>query len=417
VNGPAPSPALYTENGPEAFWRLLRPEPSSREWSKAAAAAIVELPLSVRRGGSTMDAILFNTLGEGQFGPRHWRLGRWRRGYYRLKPLLPRPLTRWMRSAHRKRAEAAFTLGWPVEPRFVRFQERSLAQLLERRGSTSASFLHFWPQGRRFALVLTHDIETAGGQAFAGRVADLEERLGFHSSFNFVAEDYALDHGLIADLRARGFEVALHGCKHDGRLFSSRRMFAKRAKRINRHLRALGAVGFRSPLTHRHPAWMQDLEIDYDLSFFDTDPYEPLPGGVMTIWPFRIGRFIELPYTLAQDHTLFWILGQRTPRIWLEKLEFIRRHCGLALLNTHPDYLSDPGCGRLYEALLNALHPLADEFWQALPRDAARWWATRSETLDPAGLPGSCTAHLQLAGGELQFTLPSIRPGEMAAEA
>ena len=31
---------------------------------------------------------------------------------------------------------------------------------------------------------------------------------------------------------------------------------------------------------------MQALEIEYDLSFFDTDPCEPIPGGTMSIWPF-----------------------------------------------------------------------------------------------------------------------------------
>ena len=45
---------------------------------------------------------------------------------------------------------------------------------------------------------------------------------------------------------------------------------------------------------------MRHLEIEYDLSFFDTDPFEPIPGGTMSIWPFFIGHFVELPYTLAR---------------------------------------------------------------------------------------------------------------------
>ena len=405
AEGPAPTPSLYSGNAPDVFWRLLmRQPPEAEEWAAAVAAAAVELPAEVR-AGSTLDAILFNSLGEGQFGPEHWNLDRWRRAYYRLKPMLPRSLTRWMRLVHRRRAESAFPLGWPVEPRFVRFQERTVAVLLERAGLTSASFIHFWPAQRRFALVLTHDVETATGQAFVHRVADLEERLGFRSSFNFVAEDYRLDHGLIADLRARGFEIGLHGCKHDGRLFSSRRTFVQRARRINEHLKALGAAGFRSPLTHRQPAWMQDLDIQYDLSFFDSDPYEPVSGGVMTIWPFRMGRFVELPYTLAQDHTLFWVLGERTPRLWLEKLDFVRAHCGLALLNTHPDYLKTPGCGRLYEALLDRLQLLADDFWHALPGEVARWWAGRADSSNPPYLPGAITAQLEVAKGELHVSL------------
>src|SRR5207247_9781434 len=137
----------------------------------------------------------------------------------------------------------------------------------------------------------TREVETAGGQAFVPQVADLEERLGLRSSFNFVAERYALDAGLMADLVARGFEVGLDGRRHDGRELRSRQAFEAHAPHVNRHLRRLGAVGFRSPLTHRHPEWMQSLDVEYDASFFDSDPFEPMPGGTMSLWPFTIGRF------------------------------------------------------------------------------------------------------------------------------
>ena len=119
----------------------------------------------------------------------------------------------------------------------------------------------------------------------------------------------------------------------------------RRAKRINAHLKELDAVGFRSPLTMRNPEWMQALEIEYDLSFFDTDPYEPMPGGTMSIWPFILGHFVELPYTLMQDYTLTAVLGETTPRLWLQKVDFIERYHGMALVNTHPDYLLNPRPG------------------------------------------------------------------------
>jgi hypothetical protein len=105
---------------------------------------------------------------------------------------------------------------------------------------------------------------------------------------------------------------------------------------INRHILEFQADGFRTPYTHRNPEWMQLLDIKYDLSFFDTDPFEPMPGGVMSIWPFTIGHFLELPYTLAQDSTLFNVLGETSPRIWLEKLAFIKNYYGMALMLVHP---------------------------------------------------------------------------------
>jgi hypothetical protein len=238
-------------------------------------------------------------------------------------------------------------------------------------------------------------------------VAELEERLGFRSSFNFVAERYPLDRGLIRDLQSRGFEVGVHGLKHDGRLFSSRREFERRAAKINDHLRALGAVGFRSPLTHRNPEWMQSLDIEYDLSFFDTDPYEPLPGGTMSLWPFQLGRFLELPYTLVQDFTLTDVLRETTPALWLQKLEFLERFNGMALLNTHPDYLRSEGRFELYADFLQQIR-YRDNYWSALPRDVARWWRERAEAEDVASLRGAVEGVIRLReDGQVAVEVPA----------
>ena len=202
--------------------------------------------------------------------------------------------------------------------------------------------------------------------------------MGFRSSFNFVPERYPIDQSLIAELKERGFEVGIHGLKHDGKLFSSRNEFERRAKLINKYLKAFGAVGFRTPLTHRNPEWMQALEIEYDLSFFDTDPFEPTPGGTMSVWPFFIGHFVELPYTLVQDYTLTSVLGETSPRLWLEKVDFIKEFHGMALLNSHPDYLKDSKTFRIYVEFLETMKKNR-EYWHALPRDVARWWKSRAE--------------------------------------
>ena len=70
--------------------------------------------------------------------------------------------------------------------------------------------------------------------------------------------------------------------------------------------------------------WLHDLDIAYDASTFDTDPFEPQPDGVGTIFPYWIPGpcapaseipntqlavsrpgYVELPYTLPQDSSLF----------------------------------------------------------------------------------------------------------------
>lgn len=384
---------LWRCNTPSAFWRC-QPDPPPAYWHMATQNAL--RVLRMENLPADLDALPAFILGEGQFGADHWQLSRLRRLYYRVKPLLPRPLIYLLRQLQRHSARAAFALGWPIEERYARFLWETLRQLLIVTGCDALFFRPFWPQGRRFAFVITHDIETAAGQAFVPQVADLDAAYGFRSAFNFVAERYPLDEKLLADLRRRGFEVGVHGLKHDGRLFSSYAVFARRARKINQHLKALQAGGFRAPLMHRHPGWMQVLEIEYDLSFFDSDPYEPLPGGTMSLWPFQLGRFMELPYTLAQDCTLANILRETTPRLWLEKVDFIERYRGMALINTHPDYLRDGRIWRIYEEFLRAMQ--GRDLWAALPHEVANWWRERRATAlpDNAPLSSACFVDGQL---------------------
>jgi len=400
------SPDLYGQNSPERFWRVQLDPPASREeWDEATRQAAVVLPSPVRAVADDTCRLLAMTLGEGQFGPRHWEGGSAQRLYYLIKPAIPQRLTRGLRLAYGARRSGELQMGWPIEPRYAWFQFGVIGHLLRITGRTSFSFLNFWPAGRRFALVLTHDIETAEGQSFVREVAALEEGLGFRSSFNFVPERYPLDRVLMEELRARGFEVGVHGLRHDGKLFSRPDEFMRSAARINGYLREFGAVGFRAPLTQRQPEWMQALDIEYDSSFFDTDLYEPIAGGTMSVWPFHLGRFVELPYTLVQDHTLVHILGERTPRLWLEKVDFIASVHGMALMLTHPDYLRDPRAWRIYRNFLEVMDERRD-YYHALPVDVARWWRARAAARGPEELPAGAAAEIAGIDGS---ELPSIR--------
>lgn len=367
---------LWSQNKPQDFWQC-EPAFGNDLWEEATLRALPELNLV--ENPANIDDLLKFILGESQFGVDHWQLSQMRRLYYDLKPFLPRWLTRSLRRLLQSKHTRGFELGWPIEERFPRFQFDVLKNVLELSGQPSIRFRSLWPTGKRFSLVLTHDVETDKGQKFVRRVADLEENLGFRSSFNFIPEAYRVDIGLLNELRQRGFEVGIHGLKHDGKLFSSRAEFDKRVVKINRYLKDFNAVGFRAPLTQRHPEWMQALDIEYDLSFFDTDPFEPISGGTMSIWPFSLGHFVELPYTLAQDYTLTSVLGETTPKIWLEKVDFIAKYHGMALVNSHPDYLLMQSTWNVYSQFLNSMKTRSD-YWHALPCDAARWWQRRASS-------------------------------------
>jgi len=246
-----------------------------------------------------------------------------------------------------------------------------------------------WPEDKRFALILKHDVDTLKGHDRCKKIVSLEIERGFHSAFYFVPKRYDVSPQLRHHLVSNGFEVGLHGLYHDGKLFRSRNIFQQRAVEINKYMREWGSVGFSSPSSHRNFEWIHDLTIDYDTSSFDTDPFEPQPDGVGTIFPLMIqGKceqkgYIELPYTLPQDFTLFCIMKEKGIDIWKKKLDWIASHNGMALLTTHPDYMDFDGKNNCveeypvahYEELLDYVkNTYEGQYWHVLPKEIAQHW-------------------------------------------
>jgi peptidoglycan/xylan/chitin deacetylase (PgdA/CDA1 family) len=254
-----------------------------------------------------------------------------------------------------------------------------------------------WPEGKRFAFILSHDVEGERGLANCQRLADLEKKLGFCSSFNFIPEGgYQAPQELRESLRSQGFEVGVHDLRHDGKLYHGRDEFSRRAVRINSYLKDWQAVGFRSGFMFHNLEWLHDLDIEYDASTFDTDPFEPQPDAARTIFPFwnagPNGKgYVELPYTLAQDSTLFLLLKEKTTEIWTRKLEWVAAHGGMALVNVHPDYVdfdNKPASFTTYpvrhyvEFLEWVRKQYAEKYWNCLPRELALWYS-RQHDLKP----------------------------------
>ena len=298
------------------------------------------------------------------------------RAYYLLRPLLPRRLQLAMRRRYARRRGLGSFPAWPIEDVLVRMRDDELRAQLGEHGDDGVPLVGYWPDGHRFAWVLTHDVEGPAGVENIAVVRALEERYGLVSSWNFCAEQYPIPDGVFDRLREQGCEIGLHGIDHRGRLFASRARFESDLPAIHRYLREWGADGFRSPALHRVADWMPELACAYDTSFPDTDPYEPQPGGCCSIWPFFNGDLVELPVTLAQDHTLFEILGRDDIEVWTRKSDWLAEQGGLANVIIHPDYMLSAERMDLYEALLQHLVGL-DGGWHALPRDVAGWWRAR----------------------------------------
>ncbi len=311
--------------------------------------------------------------------------------YYHFKPYLPWRLRLSLRRLWYRRIRRHYTHVWPIK---------------QTAGHAPAGWPG-WPGGKKFAFVLTHDVETAEGLECCRELTAMERRLNFRSSFNFVPEgSYTVPSALRTWLAENGFEVGVHDLKHDGKLYRSRGSFKRNAERINRHLKDWNVVGFRSGFMLHNLEWLHDLNIEYDASTFDTDPFEPQPDGADTIFPFwvpapgahppassirhpvssfqhpasgipdlasdpasRISHppsisasqhfsisafgkiplpasrpgYVELPYTLPQDFCLYILLQEQTIDIWKRKLDWIASRGGMALLDVHPDYLSFSG--------------------------------------------------------------------------
>lgn len=299
------------------------------------------------------------------------------RAYYALKPHLPRRLQIALRRLYARRQMRTEFPRWPIEPLLVERRRAEWRDAVARRGGEPLPTVAPWPDGKRFAAILTHDVEGAAGVANVRRIIELERRHGFVSSWNFVADWYPIPDGLLDHVRASGCEVGLHAVKHDCKLFESRASFEAELPAIHRYLAEWDAVGFRSPATHRNPDWMPELGALYDTSFPDTDPFEPQPGGSCSILPFFLGEMVELPITLVQDHTLWEILREQTIEQWTLKSDWIVANGGLINPIVHPDYLDTPARLRMYEEFLEYLAGLEDG-WHAPPREVASWWRTRA---------------------------------------
>lgn len=304
--------------------------------------------------------------------------------FYGVKRSIPRSIQLGMRRRLVKRQGDPVFPAWPFEAAGADLVRIAVADALLERGVDAARFPWFWPDGAEAAVTLTHDVESADGLARASVIAGWEERHGFRSSFNIVSDWYPIDMRLVLHLANRGHEIGSHAIHHDRSLFASRDEFARQLPLLRDAAERLGAVGFRSPATHRVVEWLAELPFSYDCTMPHSDPYEPIPGGTATAWPFFHGEVVELPYTAPQDHTLFNLLGHRDCTLWRQQLERLISCNGVFQVLTHPDgeYLGRSVIGEAYRELLAAIAQ-HDDVWVALPRDIADWWRRRAQGLTP----------------------------------
>ena len=295
--------------------------------------------------------------------------------YYLLKPILPWRLRVALRQVRAQRRRKAFADVWPIDPS----------------AAAVPNGWPGWPEGKQFAFVLSHDVEGQKGFDRIPKVVELTRKYGFRASFNLIPKgEYPVDRQILDFLDRSGFEAGVHGLEHDGKLYKSKQKFVEKALQIRRVLQNWNACGFRSPLMQHRLGWIHEFGCDYDASTFDVDPFEPQPDGMSTIFPFWVKGegntgYVELPYSIVQDFSLYIVLGEKNNDIWKKKLDWVAGHGGMALINTHPDYMCFNGKSNrdefpvaLYEDFLRyAREKYGDVMWHALPREVAGYYRAK----------------------------------------
>jgi hypothetical protein len=330
--------------------------------------------------------------------------------FYTLKPLIPRSVQILARRRMALRRARRCHDSWPIS---------------EASGGSPSGWPG-WPDGKRFALVLTHDVESAVGVSNCERLADLEQQRGFRSTFGFVPLRYHTPERLRQTLLSRDFEVMVHDLYHDGRLYRNRKIFEERRPHIDDFLRQWQCRGFSSGSMLHNLPWIGDLDIDFDTSTYDVDPFEPQACGIGRIFPFWVQPpdrpgFVELPYTLPQDFTLFVLLREVTTAVWRRKLDWIVQNGGMALIKVHPDYMafgpndtrSDRYPAEFYTDFLDYLDSrYRGEFWLAHPSEVARYWRGLQQEQGANGISASKTfcsscQRAHAAGWLSEYPLPN----------
>lgn len=313
-----------------------------------------------------------------RFVTQEWLL----KAYYFVRALLPASVRRHLQRAYFSDWRSRPFPAWPVDFTVDTLHEEFLRLSMRAAGVPKLPFIWFWPEGAPSCLIMTHDVETLAGRDFTPQLMDLDELYGIKASFQVIPENrYKVPDEYVQDIRRRGFEFNIHDLNHDGHLYREREEFLRRAKKINEYGHRYDARGFRAGAMYRRLDWYDVYEFSYDMSLTNVAHLEPKRGGCCTVFPFFIGRIVELPLTTSQDYSIVHILNDYSIELWKKQLNLIRDRNGLMSFIAHPDYLINRRARKQYEALLDHLRHMItrEKIWAPLPREVDRWWRARSQ--------------------------------------
>jgi len=281
--------------------------------------------------------------------------------------------------------------------------------------------LGFWKNGSKYALTITHDVDTKYGfEVGIRRLREVERKYGVKSAWNIPSGRYRINPKFLESLVSEGCEIGSHGFRHDGKLiFQKPNDLVSILRACKETLERLGnceVKGFRSPLLqHSHRILQAVLQAGflYDSSLPSWEAHCRTAGtshGIKTVYPLIEDDLVELPVTMPQDHQLIRLAGLQPDEL-LEFWRTIRRHIksigGLCNIIIHPDkgLFGEESALPYYKEFIKEVVS-DEECWLTLPSKVAEWWLFRRNSIVTNREPVPCRfekSHHDNSGGMAGF--------------
>ncbi len=248
----------------------------------------------------------------------------------------------------------------------------------------------FWPNGKKFAVVLTHDVDTKEGLKDLEMFSKIEEQAGFRSTCFIVGNYYKKDYKQLDKLVANGHEIGLHGYCHDNKLaYLPIKMIEERINECMAFIKKYDIKGFRSPslLNSKNLEKVLQRYFLYDSTTPTTEKFlsDFDYGGCCSAFPYFKSNMLEIPLSISMDASLIF-LGYSADfiiDIWIKQLDWIRSIGGVAVLNTHPDphFSGNKKMLNVYRKFINHISSM-DDAWVTTMSEIAHHWKKRTINSD-----------------------------------
>ncbi|HLC57833.1 MAG TPA: polysaccharide deacetylase family protein [Candidatus Nanoarchaeia archaeon] len=223
-------------------------------------------------------------------------------------------------------------------------RDASVDILVHIKGVINKSEPRSWAGNKKYAVMLSHDIDTYGGLKRINKLLEIEKEYVVRSTNFIVGNYYEIKKEILKEITKSGGEIGLHGDNHDALLpYLDENEINKRLEKCRGFINEYKIIGFRAPslLMTRNLDNSIKKFFKYDSSITDTELFMPDSdySGSCTVFPFFRDGILKIPITLPMDSSLIFLGydADEILEIWIDKLEFIKKIGGIATIVVHSE--------------------------------------------------------------------------------